>query len=313
MMTKDPQTEPDAKPESFGAASNIIRTDSKRAVSMSPWAQARRRFLRNTAAIVSLAILVTILLLAIIIPIIWPHKIEDASLDAILLAPSFGDFHWFGTDANGRDLFVRTFYAARISLAVGLTATSVALVIGTIYGAVAGYVGGKTDQIMMRIVDVLYALPLLFVVIILVTILGNNIILIFFAIGCVEWLTTARIIRGQTLSVKSREYVESARAIALPSRQIVQRYIIPNAIGPVIVYVTLLIPINIIVESSLSFLGLGVQEPLTSWGLMISQGVDLLDGAPWVLGFPALLFAVTLYCFNFVGDGLRDALDPKER
>lgn len=277
------------------------------------WAQARSRFFRNKAAVFGLVMLGVITLLAILVPIFWPHGIADSSLGSIIQPPSFADFHWFGTDSNGRDLFVRTFYGARISLMVGLTATLVALVIGVLYGAIAGYIGGVTDLLMMRVVDVMYALPLLFVVIVLVTVFGNNVFLIFVAIGCVEWLTMARIVRGQTIALKNQDFVDAARAIGLPRGKVLRRYIIPNAIGPVIVYSTLLIPINIIVESALSFLGLGVQEPLTSWGLMINQGVALLESAPWVLGFPALLFAITLFCFNFIGDGLRDALDPKGR
>jgi len=282
-------------------------------ISMSVWAQARRRFLANRAAVVGLILLTIITLLAIFIPLVWPHSLDEGSLANLGQAPSFADFHWFGTDANGRDLFVRVFYGARISLAIGLIATLIALTIGVIYGATAGYAGGTTDLIMMRIVDVLYALPLLFLIIVLVTILGNNIFLIFAAIGAVEWLTVARIVRGQTISIKNREYIEAARAIDLPTSRIIRRYIIPNAIGPVIVYATLLIPINIIVESSLSFLGLGVQEPLTSWGLLINQGASQLDSAPWVLAFPATLLAVTMLSFNYVGDGLRDALDPRQR
>lgn len=284
-----------------------------KSVSMSVWAQARRRFLANRAAVGGLVMLVTIALLSVVVPMVWPHAIDEGSLMAIGQPPSLADFHWFGTDANGRDLFVRVFYGARISLAIGLIATIIALTIGVIYGATAGYVGGTTDLVMMRIVDVLYALPLLFLIIVLVTILGNNIFLIFAAIGAVEWLTMARIVRGQTISIKNREYIEAARAIELPTSRILRRYIIPNAIGPVIVYATLLIPINIVVESSLSFLGLGVQEPLTSWGLLINQGASQLDSAPWVLGFPATMLAITMLSFNFVGDGLRDALDPRQR
>ncbi|MCA8889585.1 MAG: ABC transporter permease subunit [Parvularculaceae bacterium] len=258
-------------------------------------------------------ILVTIGVLSVVIPMFWPHSIEDSSWETILTPPSFSDFHWFGTDANGRDLFVRTFFGARISLTIGMLTTAVALLIGVLYGAVAGFAGGNTDNLMMRIVDVLYALPLLFLIIILVSIFGQNIYLIFIAIGAVEWLTMARIVRGQTISIKRMEYVEAAYSIGLPTSKILTRYIIPNAIGPVIVYVSLLIPINIIVESYLSFLGLGVQEPLTSWGLMISEGRGSIDTAPWLLLFPASFLALTLFCFNFIGDGLRDALDPKDR
>jgi oligopeptide transport system permease protein len=283
------------------------------AATLSVWAQARRRFFKNKAAVGGLLVLGLIALCAILIPMLWPHGVEEASLGMISQPPEFDNWHWFGTDANGRDLFVRVWYGARISLAIGVIATVVALTIGVTYGAIAGYVGGFADAAMMRFVDVLYALPLLFLIIVLVTIFGNNIFLIFIAIGCVEWLTMARIVRGQTLSIKAREYVEAARAIALPNSKIVRRYIIPNAVGPVIVYSTLLIPINIIIESSLSFLGLGVQEPLTSWGLLISQGAGQLDTAWWILFYPAFFFAVTLFCFNFIGDGLRDALDPKER
>ncbi|MEO8225280.1 MAG: ABC transporter permease subunit, partial [Gammaproteobacteria bacterium] len=259
----------------------------------------------------SVVILVFIGLASIVVPAVWPHGIEDAAWESIMLPPTSADWHWFGTDANGRDLLVRTFYGGRISLTIGLLTTVVALLIGVTYGAVAGFVGGRTDGFMMRFVDVLYSLPLIFFIIILVTIFGRNIFLVFIAIGAVEWLTMARIVRGQTLTVKTREYVESAVAIGLSQAAILRRYIIPNVLGPVIVYVTLLIPTNIVVESYLSFLGLGVQEPLTSWGLLISQGAGQLDSAPWLIFFPATFLAVTMFCFNFIGDGLRDALDPR--
>ncbi len=300
-----------AAPETQGAHPQKVKHDA--APNRSLLQDAFRRFRRNKAGMAGVYILTAIGILSIIIPIIWPHSIEDASWENILTPPSFADFHWFGTDANGRDLFVRTFFGARISLSIGLLTTLVALVIGVVYGAVSGFAGGVTDNIMMRIVDVLYALPLLFLIIVLVSIFGQNIYLVFLAIGAVEWLTMARIVRGQTISIKKMEYVEAAHAIALPTTKILGRYIIPNAIGPVIVYVTLLIPINIVVESYLSFLGLGVQEPLTSWGLMISEGRGSIDTAPWMLLFPASFLALTLFCFNFIGDGLRDALDPKDR
>jgi oligopeptide transport system permease protein len=277
------------------------------------WALAGRRFRRNRAAIGSIYVLALIALTAILVPMFWPHGIEDAAWEKILAPPSFDDWHWFGTDANGRDLFVRVFYGGRISLTIGLLTTTVALLIGVTYGAVAGFIGGRTDGFMMRFVDVMYSLPLLFFIIILVTVFGRNIYLVFVAIGAVEWLTMSRIVRGQTLSVKSKEYVESAVAIGMSRGAILARYIIPNVLGPVVVYVTLLIPTNIVVESYLSFIGLGVQEPLTSWGLLISQGSGQLDSAPWLIFFPATLLAITMFCFNFIGDGLRDALDPGDR
>jgi oligopeptide transport system permease protein len=282
-------------------------------VPASLWQQAARRFARNRAAMASIVVLLLITATSVIVPMAWPHGIEEASWEAILVPPSFDGWHWFGTDANGRDLLVRVFYGGRISLAIGVLTTVVALVIGVTWGTVAGYVGGRVDGTMMRFVDVLYALPLLFFIIILVTVFGRNIFLVFMAIGAVEWLTMSRIVRGQTLSVKAKEYVESAVAIGLSRPAILRRYIVPNVLGPVVVYVTLLIPTNIVVESYLSFLGLGVQEPLTSWGLLISQGSGQLDSAPWLIGFPATFLAITMFCFNFIGDGLRDALDPRER
>ncbi len=282
-------------------------------LSGSLWRQAGRRFRRNRAAMASIGVLLVIALASVLIPTLWPHAVEDASWENILLPPSFENWHWFGTDANGRDQFVRVFYGGRISLTIGLMTTLVALGIGVGYGAVAGFTGGRTDGFMMRIVDILYSLPLLFFIIILVTVFGRNIFLIFVAIGAVEWLTLSRIVRGQTLSVKAKEYVESAVAIGLSKPAILRRYIIPNVVGPVVVYVTLLIPTNILIESYLSFIGLGVQEPLTSWGLLISQAVGQLDTAPWLILFPATLLAITMFCFNFIGDGLRDALDPSHR
>ena len=282
-------------------------------LSGSLWRQAARRFRRNRAAMGSIGVLLVIALASVLIPAFWPHAVEDASWENILLPPGFENWHWFGTDANGRDQFVRVFYGGRISLMIGMMTTLVALGIGVGYGAVAGFTGGRTDGFMMRFVDILYSLPLLFFIIILVTVFGRNIFLIFVAIGAIEWLTLSRIVRGQTLSIKAKEYVESAVAIGLSKSAILRRYIIPNVVGPVVVYVTLLIPTNILIESYLSFIGLGVQEPLTSWGLLISQAVGQLDTAPWLILFPATLLAITMFCFNFIGDGLRDALDPGAR
>ncbi len=237
--------------------------------------------------------------------------------------PTLDDYkHFLGTDAVGRDLWVRILYGARVSMAVGIVATMVALLIGVIYGATAGYIGGRVDNLMMRFVDVMYALPFIFFVIILMTVTAdipffkdpmNRFILIFAAIGAVEWLTMARIVRGQTLSIRRKEFVEAAVASGVSNWKIITRHIIPNVIGPVIVFVTLTIPAIILAESFLSFLGLGVQEPLTSWGVLISEGANEMETKPWLLIFPAVMMAVTLFCFNFIGDGLRDALDPKDR
>ena len=277
------------------------------------WRDAMARFRRHRAAMASVWVLGAITLLAIVVPEFWPNSLDEVNWDYLESPPTTDNLLWFGTDVNGRDMFSRTFYGARISLIIGVMTTLVALVIGVAYGAIAGYRGGAVGDLMMRVVDVLYSLPALFFVIILVTVFGNSFLLIFLCIGAVEWLTLARIVRGQTLSIREKEYVESALAAGLSTPAILLKYIIPNVIGPVIVYVTLLIPINIIVESYLSFLGLGVQEPYTSWGRLISQGADEIATAPWLLIIPASFLAVTLFCFNFIGDGLRDALDPKER
>jgi oligopeptide transport system permease protein len=295
------------------ASSPAVAAALRGEASQSLWRQAARRFRRNRAAMGSVFVLAVIAITSIGVPLVWPHGIEDASWEAILVAPTTEGWHWFGTDANGRDLFVRVFYGGRVSLTIGVLTTLVALSIGVTYGSLAGFTGGRTDNLMMRFVDVLYSMPLLFFIIILVTVFGRNIYLVFVAIGCIEWLTMSRIVRGQTLAVKTKEYVESAVAIGLSRSEILRRYIIPNVLGPVIVYVTLLIPTNIVVESYLSFIGLGVQEPLTSWGLLISQGAGQLDTAPWLIFFPATFLAVTMFCFNFIGDGLRDALDPSNR
>lgn len=277
------------------------------------WRDAMVRFRRHRAAMASVWVLGAITLLAIVVPEFWPNSLDEVNWDYLESPPTTDNLLWFGTDVNGRDMFSRTFYGARISLIIGVMTTLVALGIGVAYGAIAGYRGGAVGDLMMRVVDVLYSLPALFFVIILVTVFGNSFLLIFLCIGAVEWLTLARIVRGQTLSIREKEYVESALAAGLSTPAILLKYIIPNVIGPVIVYVTLLIPINIIVESYLSFLGLGVQEPYTSWGRLISQGADEIATAPWLLIIPASFLAVTLFCFNFIGDGLRDALDPKER
>lgn len=298
-----------------GAASGgtAVRGGPVPAPGRSLWQDAMARFRRHRAAMASAWILGAITVLAILVPEFWPNSLDDVNWDYLESPPTTDNFLWFGTDVNGRDMFSRTFYGARISLTIGVLTTLVALIIGVAYGAIAGYRGGTPGDLMMRVVDVLYSLPALFFVIILVTVFGNSFLLIFLCIGAVEWLTLARIVRGQTLSIKEKEYVESARAAGLSTPAILLKYIIPNVIGPVIVYVTLLIPINIIVESYLSFLGLGVQEPYTSWGRLIAQGADEIGTAPWLLIIPASFLVITLFCFNFIGDGLRDALDPKEQ
>jgi oligopeptide transport system permease protein len=219
----------------------------------------------------------------------------------------------FGTDANGRDLLTRSLIAGRVSLAIGLLASGVALVIGVSWGAVAGYAGGRLDMLMMRIVDILYALPFLFFVILLVVFFGRNFILIFVAVGAVDWLDMARIVRGQTLSIKRQEYVQAAEALGLSSAAIVRRHVIPNAIGPIVVYLMLLVPRVILQESFLSFFGLGVQEPMTSWGVLVAEGARNIQGSSSMLILPALFLTSTLFALNFLGDGLRDALDPKDR
>ncbi|HKH35196.1 MAG TPA: ABC transporter permease subunit [Beijerinckiaceae bacterium] len=219
----------------------------------------------------------------------------------------------FGTDANGRDLLTRTLVAGRVSLAIGLLATAVAIAIGVLYGAVSGYLGGRVDLVMMRLVDILYSLPFIFFVIMLVVFFGRNFVLMFIAVGAVEWLDMARIVRGQTLSIKRQEYVQAAEALGVSTGGIIRRHVIPNTLGPVIVFMTLLVPKVILLESFLSFLGLGVQEPMTSWGVLISDGAKSIQGAPTMLILPSLFLVFTLFALNFIGDGLRDALDPKDR
>jgi oligopeptide transport system permease protein len=287
------------------------------------WIDARRRLLRNRAAVLSMGILAAIALMAIFAPLLSPYAFDYQNYAIISCAPDWwpdqtvpctaGGAHWFGTDNLGRDLFVRVLFGARVSLAVGLIATFVSVVFGVAYGAVAGFFGGRLDELMMRFVDVLYSLPYIFLVIILMVVFHRNFFLLFVAIGAVEWLTMARIVRGQTLSIKYKEYVEAARAAGVDRIDTIVRHVIPNVLGPVIVYVTLTVPAVILAESFISFLGLGIQDPLTSWGRLISDGSQQLETAPWLLVFPALFMGVTLFCFNFIGDGLRDALDPKDR
>lgn len=276
------------------------------------WVDAWQRLLKNKAALVSGIIMFIMLLLVIIGPMLLPWEADFTDWDNTSSPPSLETGHWFGTDAVGRDILVRTLEGGRISLLVGLVATLVSLVIGVSYGAIAGYYGGVTDRVMMRVVDIIYALPFMFFVILLMVVFGRHIVLIFVAIGAVNWLDMARIVRGQTLSLKNTEFVEAARACGVDHRAIIVRHIIPNLLGVVMVYVTLTIPQVILVESFLSFLGLGVQEPMSSWGALVNDGAQDMESAPWTLVFPAAFLTVTLYCFNYIGDGMRDALDPKD-
>lgn len=285
-------------------------------------ADAKTRLFRNKAAVTGMILLGIVALMALFAPFLSPYTFSDTDFNSISCAPPWwtgrarcyaDGAHWFGTDPLGRDLFVRTLYGARVSLAVGIVATMVSLAIGVLYGAVAGFAGGRVDSIMMRVVDILYSLPFIFLVIILMVTFNQNFILLFVAIGAVSWLTMARIVRGQTLSAKQKEFVEAARAAGVSPFGIILRHVVPNVVGPVIVYVTLTIPGVILAESFLSFLGLGIREPFTSWGVLISEGAGQMETAPWTLIFPASFMALTLFCFNFIGDGLRDALDPKDR
>ncbi|MES2906729.1 MAG: ABC transporter permease subunit [Pseudomonadota bacterium] len=241
------------------------------------------------------------------------EALSDDKKTAVFSAQVQELYFFFGTDPNGRDLLTRTLIAGRISLSIGLLAGLVALLIGVTYGAIAGFVGGRTDNIMMRIVDILYSLPFIFFVIMLVVFFGRNFVLMFIAVGAVLWLDMARIVRGQTLTIKAQEYVTAAGALGVSQIGILWRHVIPNTLGPVVVFVTLLVPHVIILESFLSFLGLGVQEPLTSWGVLISQGARNIPGSNWLLFFPSFFLTTTLFALNFIGDGLRDALDPKDR
>jgi len=286
---------------------------SGRVAGRSLWQDATARLLANRAALVSLVLLSIITVLSFAAPLVLPHSHEDMDFAMMLSPPTLENAHWAGTDNLGRDLLARTLQGGRISITIAVLATSVALVIGITVGAVAGYVGGAVDQLLMRFVDLMYSVPLVFFVIILMTLFGRNIYLLFMAIGFVEWLTMARIVRGQTLTLKNKEFIEAARASGGSTAQIIRRHVVPNVLGVVAVYVTLTIPQVILLESFLSFLGLGVQEPMTSWGALVAEGAAEMEFAPHTLLVPAVFLTTTLFCFNFLGDGLRDALDPKDR
>jgi oligopeptide transport system permease protein len=276
------------------------------------WDDARRRLFRNKAAVASIIMLCVLVLAAVIGPLLAPFPYDQINKNDVWVGP-LTNGHLLGTDSLGRDLLARLLTGLGVSLSIGAVATTVSLIIGVTWGAVAGYLGGRIDETMMRIVDVLYSLPFIFFVILLMVTFGRNFILIFVAIGAVEWLTMARIVRGQTMSLKQKEFIEAARAAGLSSGAIIGRHIVPNLLGPVVVYVTLTIPAVILTESFLSFLGMGVQEPRTSLGTLISQGAQDMELAPWLLIFPSIVMVVTLMSFNFIGDGLRDAIDPKDR
>ncbi len=278
------------------------------------WDDARRRLMRNPAAVVSLWVVGVLVVLAAFGPMLWVHNVDTIFRESVAIPPTFANWHLLGTDTEGRDMVARLLFGLRISLLVGAAATAVALTIGLIYGAVAGFLGGAVDNLMMRFVDVLYSIPFIFFVIVLMTIVPErNIILIFMAIGAVEWLTMSRIVRGQTIALRNKEFVEAARASGASPLEIVFRHIVPNVLGPVVVFATLNVPVIILAESFLSFLGLGVQEPLTSLGLLISRGAREMEASSWLLIAPAVTMLTTLLALNFLGDGLRDALDPKER
>jgi oligopeptide transport system permease protein len=267
------------------------------------------RLRKNKLAVFGLACLAVVSVLCLIGPWLLPYGYEEQKLELGASAPS--GMHWLGTDTLGRDLLVRLLYGGRISLGVGLAATFVALTIGVVYGAVAGFFGGKLDAVLMRIVDIMYSLPFPIFVILLMVFFGKNIILLFVAIGAVEWLTMARIVRSQVMAVKRMEFIEAARALGFGKRRIIFRHILPNILGPIIVYTTLTIPAVMLLEAFLSFLGLGVQPPMSSWGVLIKDGAEKMEEFAWLLVFPAALFSLTLFSLNFLGDGLRDALDVR--
>jgi oligopeptide transport system permease protein len=254
-----------------------------------------------------------VMLLAVIGPWLNPNSTDALDWTHVAASPGLASAHWFGTDRLGRDLFVRTLAGTRVSLAIGLVATLVSLVVGISYGAVAGYVGGRTDHVMMRMIEILSGLPLIFFVIFLTVIFGRGSALLFFTIGAIGWLTMARIVRGQTLSIRRREFIEAAIASGAGTARIIVKHVIPNLMGPVIVYATLTVPQIILFESFLSFLGLGIQEPRASLGTLIAAGAGEMEAAPWILLVPGGVLAALLLCLNIFGDGLRDAFDVKER
>jgi oligopeptide transport system permease protein len=273
------------------------------------WQDAWIKLSKNYLALFGLAIIGFLCVISLLTPWIAPYGYEQQNL--LLGATSPSAEHWLGTDIFGRDMLTRIMYGGRVSLTVGFIATAVALVIGVLWGAVAGFVGGRIDAVMMRIVDIMYALPFMIFIVLLMVVFGRNILLLFLAIGAVEWLTMARIVRGQVMALRKQEFIEAAHSLGLSQWTIIRRHIIPNTLGPVIVYTTLTIPSVMLLEAFLSFLGLGIQPPQSSWGLLINYGVETMEEYPWLLIFPGVTLSLTLFALNFLGDGLRDALDPR--
>lgn len=286
--------------------SNAIEKEEK---GTSLWMDSYYRLRKNKMAVLAFFYLIIQILAALLAPLIVPFSYAETDLILGAVAPD--RVHWFGTDDLGRDLFTRTLYGARVSLAIGVLAVFVSIVIGITYGAISGFVGGRTDYIMQRILEIAYAMPFMLFVIILMVMAGRNIYVMFIALGAVQWLSMARIVRGQVIALKRMEYVDAARAIGVSNAKIIFRHLVPNVMGPVIVYTTLTIPAVILEEAFLSFLGLGVQEPMSSWGTLINDGVAAMDVYPWMVIFPCVTLIMTLLALNFLGDGLRDALDPK--
>lgn len=289
--------------------SDVITDINEAEQGSSLWHDAWLRLRKNKMALFGGVTLLVFIIIAILTPLIAPYSYETQNLDLGATPPSAA--HWLGTDIFGRDLLTQIMYGGRISLAVGFVATSVALVIGITWGAIAGYVGGRVDAVMMRLVDILYALPFMIFIVLLMVVFGRNVLLLFLAIGAVEWLTMARIMRSQVQQLRQQEFVEAAISLGLPPSTIIRRHLIPNALGPIIVYTTLTIPSVMLLEAFLSFLGLGIQPPQTSWGLLISYGAETMEEFPWLLIFPGLALTLTLFSLNFLGDGLRDALDVR--
>jgi oligopeptide transport system permease protein len=277
------------------------------------WADAARRLAANRAAVASLVVLALLCVLAAVGPAFSAFAPDELDWEMMGVPPDLASGHWLGTDRLGRDLFVRTLHGARVSLAIALLATLVSLLIGVTWGAVAGYAGGRTDALLMRFVDVLYARPHIFFVIVLTVVFDRSPMLLFIAIGAVGWLTMARVVRGQAMALMQREFIEAAIASGAGPSRIIFRHVVPNLLGTVIIYATLMIPQMILIESFLSFLGIGIQEPLASLGNLIADGAAEMETAPWILLVPASCLVVIVFCFNFLGDGLRDALDPRER